>query len=221
MNNFYELKILSKEQLKNNWKLPILFSAISLALSYYASLSNNNSIILSLAILLISFYFTKVVINVVEGNANGSINVPFKHMLRTFGLGILYSLIYFSINMLALFATSFMLFSGSISLIAGLLMVIPLVLAFIIFNLVAMCYLSMSIYLVYSKDYKVFKSFKYSILYLKGNLMKTIWLVITFIPWMLLGFITFGLGFIYIMPYLEIIFTNYCIDLEGAYRKVA
>ncbi|MGL5313666.1 MAG: DUF975 family protein [Peptostreptococcaceae bacterium] len=220
MKSFSEIKKLSKEQLKNSWKLPILFSVITLALSFYGGLSNNASILLSIAMLVISFYFTRVIINLAEENPNASINVPFRHMLRTLGLGLLYSLFYFVINMVSIFAISFVLYSSTSSSILTLLIVISLVLLLIIVDIIAMCYLSMAIYLIYSKDYKTFESFKYSRLYLKGNIKNTLLLVVTFIPWILLGFITFGFGFIYVMPYLELAFTNYCIDLIDNYKAV-
>ena len=126
------------------------------------------------------------------------------------------------LNTILIFILTFVLvFVGTFLVLSShqpILNFVMLTLMFIVI-LVLGIYLSLALYLILDIDYKVFESIKYSFLYMKGNVLKTLWLYITFIPWVILGFITFGIGLLYIIPYLEIVYTNYYLELKNSYNS--
>ena len=222
MKSFKEIKKTSREQLRNNWKIPVLFSLIFVLLTKIDSSLSNGSLVITLTTLVLSFYITKVTINIAMDNKDGSIKVPARHMLRTIGLGIIYAILYFIINMVSLLGLGYLLstaLSSGIMLIISTIVAVLMMVALLFIDIIVVSYVSFSTYLIYSKDCKIFESIKLTFKYLKGNFVKTAWLVITFVPWILLGVITLGIGFAYVMPYLEIAFTNYCIELEGNFKN--
>ncbi|HSQ87600.1 DUF975 family protein [Romboutsia sp.] len=214
MKSFSEIKSLSTQQFKSNWKLPVLFSIITLILTYLANYYENGNIIINILVILFSIYSTNLYLNIVKYNECSSIKIPINKLFKCIGFSILNAILMFVLSFVLIFVSTFVALSNY-----------PSALIFIILTLIFITvftfgiYLSFSLYLILDMDYKVFESVKYSFLYMNGNVLKTLWLYITFIPWVILGAITLGLGFLYIMPYLEIVYANYYIELKNSYNS--
>ncbi|CEH33530.1 DUF975 family protein [Romboutsia lituseburensis] len=211
MKSFSEIKSLSKNQFKSNWKLPVLFTVITLVLSGIANATENGSFIAGLLLVVVSIYSTNLYLNIAKFNEVKDINIPGNKLLRAFGVSFLNTILIFGVTTVLLFVSA-IIAKDNIVLI---LICSVLIYAAIFFIGV---YLSFSLYLILDMDYKIFNSMKYSFLYMKGNLLKTLWLYITFIPWILLGFITLGLGFLYIGPYLQTVYANYYLEIRDQFH---
>lgn len=211
MKSFSEIKSLSKNQFKSNWKLPVLFTVITLVLSGIANATENGSFIAGLLLVVVSIYSTNLYLNIAKFNEVKDVNIPGNKLLRAFGVSFLNTILIFGVTTVLLFVSS---------IIAKDNMVLILICSVLIYAAIFFIgiYLSFSLYLVLDMDYKIFNSMKYSFLYMKGNLLKTLWLYITFIPWILLGFITLGLGFLYIGPYLQTVYANYYLEIRDQFH---
>ena len=211
MKSFSEIKSLSKNQFKSNWKLPVLFTVITLVLSGIANATENGSFIAGLLLVVVSIYSTNLYLNIANFNEVKDVNIPGNKLLRAFGVSFLNTILIFIITTVLLFVSA---------IIAKDNMVLILICSVLIYAAIFFIgiYLSFSLYLVLDMDYKIFNSMKYSFLYMKGNLLKTLWLYITFIPWILLGFITLGLGFLYIGPYLQTVYANYYLEIRDQFH---
>jgi uncharacterized membrane protein len=60
----------------------------------------------------------------------------------------------------------------------------------------------------------VFKIFKTSNELMKGNVIKYIWLYLSFVPWMLVIIFTFGIGALYVYPYVQMAQLNFYYKLK-------
>lgn len=211
MKSFSEIKSLSKNQFKSNWKLPVLFTVITLVLSGIANATENGSFIAGLLLVVVSIYSTNLYLNIAKFNEVKDINLSGNKLLRAFGVSFLNTILIFGVTTVLLFISA---------IIAKDNMVLILVCSILIYAAIFFIgiYLSFSLYLVLDMDYKIFNSMKYSFLYMKGNLLKTLWLYITFIPWILLGFITLGLGFLYIGPYLQTVYASYYLEIRDQFH---
>lgn len=211
MKSFSEIKSLSKNEFKSNWKLPVLFTVITLVLSGIANATENGSFIAGLLLVVVSIYSTNLYLNISKFNEVKDINISGNKLLRAFGVSFLNTILIFGVTTVLLFVSA---------IIAKDNIVLILVCSVLIYAAIFFIgiYLSFSLYLVLDMDYKIFNSMKYSFLYMKGNLLKTLWLYITFIPWILLGFITLGLGFLYIGPYLQTVYANYYLEIRDQFH---
>lgn len=211
MKSFSEIKSLSKNQFKSNWKLPVLFTVITLVLSGIANATENGSFTAGLLLVVVSIYSTNLYLNISKFNEVKDINISGNKLLRAFGVSFLNTILIFGVTTVLLFVSA---------IIAKDNMVLILVCSVLIYAAIFFIgiYLSFSLYLVLDMDYKIFNSMKYSFLYMKGNLFKTLWLYITFIPWILLGLITLGLGFLYIGPYLQTVYANYYLEIRDQFH---
>lgn len=211
MKSFSEIKSLSKNQFKSNWKLPVLFTVITLVLSCIANATENGSFIAGLLLVVVSIYSTNLYLNIAKFNEVKDVNIPGNKLLRAFGVSFLNTILIFGVTTVLLFVSA---------IIAKDNMILILICSVLIYAAIFFIgiYLSFSLYLVLDMDYKIFNSMKYSFLYMKGNLLKTLWLYITFIPWILLGFITLGLGFLYIGPYLQTVYANYYLEIRDQFH---
>lgn len=211
MKSFSEIKSLSKNQFKSNWKLPVLFTLITLVLSGIANATENGSFIAGLLLVVVSIYSTNLYLNIAKFNEVKDINIPGNKLLRAFGFSFLNTILIFGVTTVLLFVSA---------IIAKDNMILILICSVLIYAAIFFLgiFLSFSLYLILDMDYKIFNSIKYSFLYMKGNLLKTLWLYITFIPWILLGFITLGLGFLYIGPYLQTVYANYYLEIRDEFH---
>lgn len=221
MRNFSEIKSTSREQLLDNWKLPVLFTFLTLVLygvSVYFDDDISNfgiAVTLTVSILvgILSIFLTNILLNIAKYNEVKSIKIPFKKFLRIVGASILIFVPMFVLIFLVVLGATI----GLVGITDSFIPILIIVIAIYAFCFIAGLYLSFINYLILD-DNKIFKSIKYSFLYMKGNLLKTIWLCITFIPWMLLTVITLGLGLLYVGPYLQLVYINYYLELKNEFN---
>lgn len=221
MRNFSEIKSTSREQLLDNWKLPVLFTFLTLVLygvSVYFDDDISNfgiAVTLTVSILvgILSIFLTNILLNIAKYNEVKSIKIPLKKFLRIVGASILIFVPMFVLIFLVVLVATI----GLVGITDSFIPILIIVIAIYAFCFIAGLYLSFINYLILD-DNKIFKSIKYSFLYMKGNLLKTIWLCITFIPWMLLTVITLGLGLLYVGPYLQLVYINYYLELKNEFN---
>lgn len=221
MRNFSEIKSTSREQLLDNWKLPVLFTFLILVLygvSVYFDDDISNfgiAVTLTVSILvgILSIFLTNILLNIAKYNEVKSIKVPLKKFLRIIGASILIFVPMFVLIFLVVLGATI----GLVGITDSFIPILIIVIAIYAFCFIAGLYLSFISYLILD-DNKIFKSIKYSFSYMKGNLLKTIWLCITFIPWMLLTVITLGLGLLYVGPYLQLVYINYYLELKNEFN---
>lgn len=221
MRNFSEIKSTSREQLLDNWKLPVLFTFLTLVLygvSVYFDDDISNfgiAVTLTVSILvgILSIFLTNILLNIAKYNEVKSIKIPLKKFLRIVGASILIFVPMFVLIFLVVLGATI----GLVGITDSFIPILIIVIAIYAFCFIAGLYLSFINYLILD-DNKIFKSIKYSFLYMKGNLLKTIWLCITFIPWMLLTVITLGLGLLYVGPYLQLVYINYYLELKNEFN---
>lgn len=221
MRNFSEIKSTSREQLLDNWKLPVLFTFLTLVLygvSIYFDDDISNfgiAVTLTVSILvgILSIFLTNILLNIAKYNEVKSINVPLKKFLRIIGASIVIFVPMFVLIFLVVLGATL----GLVSITDSFIPIIIIIITIYAFCFIVGLYLSFVNYLILD-DNKIFKSIKYSFSYMKGNLLKTIWLCITFIPWMLVTVITLGLGLLYVGPYLQLVYTNYYLELKNEFN---
>lgn len=221
MRNFSEIKSTSREQLLDNWKLPVLFTFLTLVLygvSVYFDDDISNfgiAVTLTVSILvgILSIFLTNILLNIAKYNEVKSIKIPLKKFLRIIGATILVFVPMFVLIFLVVLGATI----GLVGITDNFIPILIIVIGIYAFCFIAGLYLSFINYLILD-DNKIFKSIKYSFLYMKGNLLKTIWLCITFIPWMLLTVITLGLGLLYVGPYLQLVYINYYLELKKEFN---
>ncbi len=68
-------------------------------------------------------------------------------------------------------------------------------------------------------NYTVKDILKKSIEVMKGNKMRYFLLDLSFIPWMFVGFLTCGIGLLWIIPYMNMTSTNFYLDLMACRNK--
>lgn len=68
-------------------------------------------------------------------------------------------------------------------------------------------------------NYTVKDILKKSIEVMKGNKMRYFLLDLSFIPWMFVGFLTCGIGLLWIVPYMNMASTNFYLDLMACRNK--
>lgn len=97
-------------------------------------------------------------------------------------------------------------------------MVVLLVLMYLLWLfgfLFTMLHLSQSLYiLIESPDKKVFASFIKSAEMMRGNKRRLFYLCLSFFGMILLGWGSFGLGFLWIIPYIQCTMTQFYLDLK-------
>lgn len=224
MRNFSEIKSTSREQLLDNWKLPVLFTFLTLVLygvsAYFDDDISNFGIAITLTVSILvgilSIFLTNILLNIAKYNEVKSIKIPLKKFLRIIGATILVFVPMFVLILLVVIGAIF----GLIGITDSFIPILIIIIMIYAFCFIAGLYLSFINYLILD-DNKIFKSIKYSFLYMKGNLLKTIWLCITFIPWILLTVITLGLGLLYVGPYLQLVYINYYLELKNEFNSKA
>jgi uncharacterized membrane protein len=97
-------------------------------------------------------------------------------------------------------------------------MIVLLVLTYLLLligNIFTMLYLSQSMFLlVESPDQRVIGSLKESAAMMKGNKGGYFYLLISFIGMVVLGYCSMGIGFLWIIPYMQATMTEYYLDLK-------
>ena len=133
------------------------------------------------------------------------------HSNRYFGAYI----IYYAISMIAkapfLVARNFFKLSGDTMGIAIALYAASAVLSFIVLVL-----FPFYLYLVLSRDdLSVFACLTHAIKLIRGNILRVIYINVSFIGMLVLCVLSLGIGLLWVEPYYEQIFTNLFLDVTG------
>ncbi|NMM63849.1 DUF975 family protein [Clostridium sp. P21] len=224
LKNSKELKELAKEKLKNNWLKAALVCFICwLIADSFSNISSVNDSINS-----ISFLNTHVHLNFVD---NSPVNTTFD-IISFLLSGALYagsSLFFLKLirNQNALvedllygfknFGTFGKLFL--LELIKSLFIILWTLLL-IIPGIVAWFKYSMAYYIIIDNpDLSVIDAINLSTEMMDGHKARLFHLVLSFIGWFLLGILTLGIGFIWILPYYETAQANFYEELKSTYEN--
>lgn len=71
------------------------------------------------------------------------------------------------------------------------------------------------------KKISVFEAMRQSYIMMKGHKFDYWVLVLSFLGWMLVTVLTFGLGFILLVPYMQLTFTEFYLDVKAHYEGVS
>lgn len=124
------------------------------------------------------------------------INIPSEKLLKC----VVYSLI------MALGTTLIQYVGEWVGPLAGFLLAI--------FVAVLEVYLSFSVLIILDTDVPILNAIKASMDLIEGRFWDVVIFSLSFIPWFLLGVVTFGIGLIWIFPYFGISFANYYLELK-------
>ncbi len=102
-------------------------------------------------------------------------------------------------------SNEYMILLGSVLLIIGFVIFIRLYLKFILINQV----------MLDNRDYGVIESFKACSALMRGNKARLFYLGISFIGWIILGALSFGIGYLWIAPYINASATVFYLDAIG------
>ncbi|CEK36592.1 integral membrane protein,Protein of unknown function (DUF975) (plasmid) [[Clostridium] sordellii] len=208
-----ELRTISRNQLRGNWKYPILFTLAYFILIMFLNFLQEKYFLIGLLASIISVGISLLVpkfyLEFTKNEGNISLNylkIPFKKYLNYLLFSLILVVIYFAILTPIIF---FMLMS-EISLV--LLSIITLVISifFAVFSLALMPVP----YLMIETDMKIFELFKVSINMMNGYKWKYFIMMLSFLGWVILSIFTFGIGFLWLYPYVSLTSTNFYNDLK-------
>ena len=83
-----------------------------------------------------------------------------------------------------------------------------------IFVAVLEVYLSFSVLIILDTDVPILNAIKSSMDLIEGRFWNVVIFSLSFIPWFLLGVVTFCIGLVWIFPYFGISFANYYLELK-------
>lgn len=228
--NRIQLKELSKSQLKGSWKMPIILTIIyfgvSMMLSFIqGSLESSLGIMIMLLLTLgfgiwatvgIPNFYLEFIKKGGEVKLSDAL-VPSNKLLKSFIYSLLIFIITFVISFVVLFILSFGLMSifitsesMSLSLIIGGIISVGLSLIFIVITIA----LAQVPYIILETDLGTIDCMKSSIKMMKGHKWEYFVLYLSFIGWGILATLTFGIGYIWLIPYTTLTFTNYYKDIS-------
>lgn len=228
--NRAQIKELSKSQLKGSWKVPILltvlYMGVSILLSYIQGELITNLVVL-LLIFALSIWATVGLPNFYlefikkggEAELKDSLvssDKLMKSLVYNIIVGVITFIISFIVIMCLSLSTVFTIFSSSnngLTLIISLIISIALSIAFVIFVIA----IAQTPYIILEKNIGAVKALNMSIKMMKGYKWKYFVLELSFIGWGILSILTFGIGFIWLVPYLTLTMTNFYKDISKDY----
>lgn len=105
--------------------------------------------------------------------------------------------------------------SVSASALMVLLGIILLIAGFIVFIWLYLRYALLTQVMLDNRDYGVIESFRASADLMKGNKGRLFYLGISFVGWIILGALSFGIGYLWISPYINASVTVFYLDVIG------
>lgn len=229
-----QLKELSKSQLKGNWKIPVLltlsYSVASIIISMLQGQSE--SMLLALVMFVVSFGFGVFItigipnfyLMFIEKMGNGSFSDVvvskskfIKALIYTVILSAIVFVSTFIIIGIALGGTVVFTFSESgfgAGFIFGILVILVLVILLTILELALM----LTPYIIIEHEHLgTIEAMGLSIKMMKGNKWKFFVIELSFIGWAILSALTFGIGFLWLIPYISLTQANFYRDLSFNY----
>lgn len=221
-----QLKELTKQQLKGNWKIPVLLTLAYLAISIIASMFQEEAssfittVIMFLVVWAISTWATVGIPNFYleflkkDGKAEfKDILVSKNKLLKALGLTAILGIISFivifvttSVITVTIITAIFSYNSINIGSIIAIILTVLLLVAYIIFTYMVV----QAPYIIIEKeDIGLIEAMKLSAKIMKGNKWKYFVLQLSFIGWAILSIITLGIGFLWLIPYVTLASTNF------------
>ena len=195
-----ELKQNAKDQLKNNWGVVIGVIIVCTLISCIPNLLVDlevESIVISISIPIITMVITGPI---AIGQSKFFINLANRSNPR-------FSDLWYGFNNI-LRAIGITLLVGIIVLIGTILLIIPgIILSFM--------YSQVYYIMAENPDMSIIDCLKESARIMKGHKMELFVLELSFIGWILLMGITFGLAGLYVLPYYTATLTNFYLEIKG------
>lgn len=221
-----QLKELTKQQLKGNWKAPVLLTLAYLAISIIASMFQEEAssfittVIMFLVVWAISTWATVGIPNFYleflkkDGKAEfKDVLVSKNKLLKALGLTAILGIISFivifvttSVITVTIIAAIFSYNSINIGSIIAIILTVLLLVAYIIFTYMVV---QAPYIIIENEGIGLIEAMKLSAKIMKGNKWKYFVLQLSFIGWAILSIITLGIGFLWLIPYVTLASTNF------------
>lgn len=205
MRSRSEVKKDAKRKLNAYWNIPVVVTiAVFLIEAIVSGIFRNASLYYVISTLVTAFtgVFTTMLFLRIAKNDNlekvtfSWMNIPSEKLIKC----VVYSLI------MALGTTLIQYVGEWVGPLAGFLLAI--------FVAVLEVYLSFSVLIILDTDVPILNAIKASMDLIEGRFWDVVIFSLSFIPWFLLGVVTFGIGLIWIFPYFGISFANYYLELK-------
>ena len=206
MRSRSEVKKDAKRKLNAYWNIPVVVTiAVFLIEAIVSGIFRNASLYYVISTLATAFtgVFTTMLFLRIAKNDNlekvtfSWMNIPSEKLIKC----VVYSLI------MALGTTTLIQYVGEwVGPLAGFLLAI--------FVAVLEVYLSFSVLIILDTDVPILNAIKSSMDLIEGRFWDVVIFSLSFIPWFLLGVVTFGIGLVWIFPYFGISFANYYLELK-------
>lgn len=220
--NNSQLKELSKNQLNGNWKLPIIITLIYLLISILISFVEGivYSDILVAILTIISFMIgvwstvgiPKFYLEFIKDNRKVQLTDALVS-LQILGKSLLYNIIIgiitFIILIIAIGITVFSIDNTGILFFIRFIISMSIYVGFIILAIGW----SQAPYIIVENNIGVIESMKISMKMMKGYKLKYFTLGLSFIGWAILSILTLGIGFLWLIPYINLTFANFYKDI--------
>ena len=205
MRSRSDVKKDAKRKLNAYWNIPVVVTiAVFLIEAIVSGIFRNASLYYVISTLVTAFtgVFTTMLFLRIAKNDNlekvtfSWMNIPSEKLIKC----VVYSLI------MALGTTLIQYVGEWVGPLAGFLLAI--------FVAVLEVYLSFSVLIILDTDVPILNAIKASMDLIEGRFWDVVIFSLSFIPWFLLGVITFGIGLVWIFPYFGISFANYYLELK-------
>lgn len=205
MKSRVEIKKDAKRKLNAYWSIPVIVTIIVILIEAIINgIFEDTSLYYILSTLATAFtgVFTSMLFLRIAQNDNlekvkfSWINIPSEKLLKC----VIYSLI------MALGTTLIQYVGDWLGVLAGSLLAI--------FIAVLEVYLSFSVLIILDTDVPILNAVKASMDLIEGRFWNVVVFSLSFIPWFLLGIVTFGIGLVWIIPYFGVSFANYYLELK-------
>lgn len=205
MRSRSEVKKDAKRKLNAYWNIPVVVTiAVFLIEAIVSGIFRNASLYYVISTLVTAFtgVFTTMLFLRIAKNDNlekvtfSWMNIPSEKLIKC----VVYSLI------MALGTTLIQYVGEWVGPLAGFLLAI--------FVAVLEVYLSFSVLIILDTDVPILNAIKSSMDLIEGRFWDVVIFSLSFIPWFLLGVVTFGIGLVWIFPYFGISFANYYLELK-------
>ena len=205
MRSRSEVKKDAKRKLNAYWNIPVVVTiAVFLIEAIVSGIFRNASLYYVISTLVTAFtgVFTTMLFLRIAKNDNlekvtfSWMNIPSEKLIKC----VVYSLI------MALGTTLIQYVGEWVGPLAGFLLAI--------FVAVLEVYLSFSVLIILDTDVPILNVIKASMDLIEGRFWDVVIFSLSFIPWFLLGVVTFGIGLVWIFPYFGISFANYYLELK-------
>lgn len=205
MKSRVEIKKDAKRKLNAYWSIPVIVTIVVILIEAIINgIFENTSLYYILSTLATAFtgVFTSMLFLRIAQNDNlekvkfSWINIPSEKLLKC----VIYSLI------MALGTTLIQYVGNWLGVLAGFLLAI--------FIAILEVYLSFSVLIILDTDVPILNAVKASMDLIEGRFWNVVAFSLSFIPWFLLGIITFGIGLVWVIPYFGVSFANYYLELK-------